>query len=100
MSFVEVAKVSDVKPGNSKVVNAGGKELALVNVDGSFHVTENACLHRGGPLGEGTLDDSVVTCPWHGWKFNVKTGVSPVNPAAKIQTYKVKVEGEKVLVEV
>ncbi|MBI4163991.1 MAG: Rieske 2Fe-2S domain-containing protein [Candidatus Aenigmarchaeota archaeon] len=100
MGFVEVAKVSDVKPGNSKVVSAAGKELALFNVDGTFFVTENACLHRGGPLGEGELDDGIVTCPWHGWKFNVKTGVSPVNPAAKVQTHKVKVEGDKVLVEV
>lgn len=100
MSLVQVAKVSDIKPGNSKVVNAGGKELALFNVDGTFFVTDNTCLHRGGPLGEGMLDGDVITCPWHGWKFNVKTGASPVNPTAKIQPYKVKVEGDNVMVEV
>ncbi len=100
MSFVEVAKVSDVKPGNSKVVNAGGKELALFNVDGKFFVTDNACVHKGGPLGEGTLDGDVVSCPWHAWKYNVKTGVSPVNAAAKVQPYKVKVDGDNVMVEV
>ena len=100
MGFVEVAKVSGLKPGSSKVVNVSGKELALFNVDGQFFVTDNACVHRNGPLGEGTLDGDVVTCPWHGWRYNVRTGVSPVNPAAKVQPYKVKVEGDKVLVEV
>ena len=100
MSFVEVAKVKDVKEGEGKVVSANGKEIALFNVDGQIFATTNTCLHKGGPLGEGMLDDSVVTCPWHGWKFNVKTGVSPVNPAAKVETYKVKVDGDKVLVEV
>lgn len=100
MTLVEVAKVSDVKPGHGKVVKANGKELALFNVDGKFHATENTCVHRGGPLGEGSLDGNVVTCPWHGWKYDVKTGVSPVNSSAKVQPFKVKVEGEKILVDI
>ena len=56
-------------------------------------------MHQGGPLGEGSLDSKTVTCPWHGWKFDVESGVSPVNPAAKIQTFKVVVEGNDVKVE-
>ena len=100
MSFVEVAKVKDVKEGEGKVVSANGKEIALFNVGGQFHAIDNTCVHRGGPLGEGTLDGDTVTCPWHGWKFNVKTGVSPVNPAAKVETYKVKVDRDKILVDV
>ena len=81
MGFVEVAKVSDVKPGHNKVVKAGGKEVALFNVDGKFHATTNTCLHRGGPLGEGSLSDSVVTCPWHGWQYDVKSGACKTNPS-------------------
>ena len=100
MGFVEVTKVKDLKEGQAKVASAGGKDVALFNVDGKFHACENTCPHKGGPLGEGMLDGDVVTCPWHGWRFNVKTGVSPVNPAAKINTLKTKVEGDKVLVEV
>ena len=61
MSFVEVAKVKDVKEGEGKVVSANGKEIALFNVDGQIFATTNTCLHKGGPLGEGMLDDSVVT---------------------------------------
>ena len=100
MGFVEVAKVSDVKPGKNKVVKAGGKEVALFNVDGKFHATSNTCLHRGGPLGDGSLGDSTVTCPWHGWQYDVKSGACKTNPSVKVETFKTKVEGDKVLVEV
>ena len=99
-NFTRVANVSDLKPGENKVVNANGTEVALFNVDGEFFAISNTCLHRGGPLGEGMLDGDVVTCPWHGWRFNVKTGISPVMPTAKIATHQVKVEGNDVMVAV
>lgn len=99
-NFTRVASVSDLKPGENKVVNANGTEVALFNVDGEFFAISNTCLHRGGPLGEGMLDGDVVTCPWHGWRFNVKTGVSPVMPTAKVATHQVKVEGDDVMVAI
>lgn len=97
-NFVKVASASDLKPGENKIVNVNGTEVALFNVDGNFFAISNTCLHRGGPLGEGSLEGDVVTCPWHGWKFNVKTGVSPVVPTAKVATYQTKVEGSDVMV--
>lgn len=99
-NFVKVANTDDLKPGENKVVNVNGTEVALFNVDGHFFATTNTCPHRGGPLGEGMLDGDVVTCPWHGWKFNVKTGVSPVVPTAKVPTFEIKVDGNDVLVSV
>src|SRR3989344_780979 len=96
MDFVTVAKKGELKPGECKVVDVNGKEIALHNVDGKFFATDNACLHRGGPLGEGMLEGEIITCPWHAWKYNVKTGVSLVNPQVKIETFKVKVEGDEV----
>ena len=99
-NFVRVASVNDLKPGENKVVEVNGEQVALFNVDGEFFATTNTCPHRGGPLGEGFLEGDVVTCPWHGWRFNVKTGISPVVPTAKIPTYKVKVEDNDVLVAV
>ena len=99
-NFVKVADTSDLKSGENKVVNVNGAEVALFNVDNEFFAISNTCLHRGGPLGEGFLEGDTVTCPWHGWKFNVKTGVSPVIPTAKVQTYQVKVEGNDVMVAV
>ena len=99
-NFVKVASTNDLKPGENKVVNVNGNEVALFNVDGQFFATTNVCPHKGGPLGEGILEGDVISCPWHGWKFNVKTGVSPVVPTAKVPSYEVKVEGSDVMVSV
>ncbi|MBI4019751.1 MAG: non-heme iron oxygenase ferredoxin subunit [Candidatus Aenigmarchaeota archaeon] len=99
MAFIEVARLEEIKPGSSKAITARGHEIALHNVAGRIYATTNTCPHRGGPLGEGFLAGDVVTCPWHGWQFSVETGQSPVVPSAKIPTYKVKVEGDKILVE-
>ncbi len=98
MAFVKAAHVKDVKPGEGKVVSLNGQEIALFSVDGKIHAIQNNCPHRGGPLGEGMLDDAVVTCPWHGWRFNVVTGKSSSMPMA-IKTYHVKVENDDVLVD-
>src|SRR3989338_8333658 len=96
--FVRVAAVSELKPGENRVVDVNGTEVALFNVSGEFFAISNTCLHRGGPLGEGYLEGDVVTCPWHGWRFNVKTGANAMMPTAKVPNYKVKVEGSDVFV--
>lgn len=96
---IKVAQVSDLSPGEGKVVQADGQTIALFNVDGTFYACHNTCLHRGGPLGEGDLNSSVVTCPWHGWQYDVTSGANVRNPAVKVATFKVKVEGSDVLVE-
>ena len=98
MPFVRVVGVSDLKPGENKVVEVNGEQVALFNVDGEFFAISNTCAHRGGPLGEGYLEGDVVTCPWHGWRFNVKTGNNAIMPNMKVQNYQVKVEGNDVLV--
>lgn len=100
MPFVEVAKKSDLNNGEGKVVQASGKEIALFNVNGQFFAIDNSCKHKGGPLGEGLLDDHVVTCPWHGWKFDIRTGKSVVVPTISVAKYNLKIQGDKVLVEV
>ena len=99
-NFVRVASTSDLKPGENKVVEVNGEQVALFNVDGEFFAINNTCLHRGGPLGEGFLEGDVVTCPWHGWRYNVKTGTNVVMPNQKVESYQVKVEGNDVLVSV
>ena len=98
--FVTVAKVSDLKEGEGKVVEANGKTIALFNVDGNFHAIDNTCKHAQGPLGEGICDGNVVTCPWHGWQYDVTTGVCSTNPQVKMDKFEVKVEGEEIKVKV
>lgn len=98
-NFVKVASTGDVAPGACKTVEANGKAIAVFNVEGTIYATDNTCPHRGGPLGEGELEGKVVTCPWHGWRWDVTTGASPVNPNAKVACYPCKVEGDQILVE-
>ena len=97
--LVQVAKAEDVAPGSGIVAEVNGKSLAVFNVDGSFFVIDNTCVHRGGPLGEGELEGEVVTCPWHAWDYNVITGACINNPSACVKAYPVVVEGSEVKVE-
>lgn len=100
MARVSVGKAGDLLPGEGRVVAAGGKSLALFNVEGSYYVIDNSCLHRGGPLGEGDLDGRVVTCPWHGWRWDVTTGANANNPAVRVACFPITVEGGEIFVEV
>lgn len=97
---VKVAPASEITPKQAKIIEVDGAQIAVFNVDGVFCAINNVCPHRGGPLGEGDLEGTVVTCPWHGWQFDVKTGKNPVNPAASVKTFICKVEGPDVCVEV
>jgi nitrite reductase (NADH) small subunit len=97
---VKVASVAELPPGTGCVVQAGRRTLALFNVDGQVYALDNACAHRGGPLGEGDLEGSVVMCPWHAWRWDVTTGANVNNPAVKVACFPVTVTGGEVFVEV
>jgi len=97
---VRVAATADVPPGTGRVVDARGRAIALFNVDGSFYALDNTCLHRGGPVGEGDLEGSVVTCPWHGFQYDVTTGRNVFDPDVGLEAFAVRVDGEDVMVAV
>ncbi len=99
-NFIKAAGKADIPEGHGKVVTLEENAIALFNVDGAFHAIDNTCKHRGGPLGEGELDASQVTCPWHGWQYNVTTGECMTTPGLTQKKYNVKVEGDDVLVEI
>ena len=80
--FMFAAKTHDIPAGQGKTISLGEKRIALFNVDGVFYAVDDTCLHRGGPLGEGELEGCIVTCPWHGWKFDVWSGEMTMNAAA------------------
>ena len=96
--FMRVAGTSDIAPGNGIVAEVNGKTIAVFNVEGAFFAIDNTCVHRGGPLGEGEVEGNVVTCPWHAWQYDIKTGQCVNNPSAAVKTYQVKVEGSDVKV--
>ncbi|MBI4459221.1 MAG: Rieske 2Fe-2S domain-containing protein [Acidobacteria bacterium] len=88
-SFTRVAAVAEVPPGAVKEVSVNGKTLALCNVAGTFYALDNVCVHRGGPLGQGYLEGETLECPWHGWRYDVKTGAVGKSPDMKVAYYEV-----------
>lgn len=100
-TFVTVASTTDLDPGDGTVVEADGEEIALFNVDGEFYAIGNSCTHVGGPLGDGPLDGSTVTCPLHGSDFDVTSGACLGPPAEEdVPDYEVRVEGTEIQVAV
>jgi nitrite reductase/ring-hydroxylating ferredoxin subunit len=73
--MIKLAEVKDIPEGGRLVVSMPkGKDIVLFKLNGNVFALDNACPHMGGPLGEGEVEDGVVTCPWHGWQFEIKTG--------------------------
>jgi nitrite reductase (NADH) small subunit len=99
MALEPAAKVSEIPIGSIKEVQVGGKPVALANVGGTFYAIDNTCLHRGGPLGQGQLEGPVVTCPWHGWQFDVTTGKAVMNPSVGVGCLRTEVEGDDIYVD-
>jgi nitrite reductase/ring-hydroxylating ferredoxin subunit len=99
--LLKVAEVKDVPPGSAIAVELVGHKVALFNVEGRYHAIDDTCTHRGGPLSEGALDGTTVTCPWHGARFDVRNGNVLGPPAAKgVGYYPVRVDGSDIKIEV
>ena len=99
MAFVKALNVADIPPGKIHELQVGGKEIAIANVDGKFYAINNTCIHQGGPLGEGDLHGKIVTCPWHGWEYDVTTGKEVQNPSAGVACYATEVRGQEIFVD-
>jgi nitrite reductase (NADH) small subunit len=99
-NYVKIASVAQVPPGSGIVASLENKEYAVFNVDGAFYVIDNTCKHRGGPLGEGELEGETVTCPWHSWQYNVKTGACLTKDGIKMDAYEVRVEDGEIKIAV
>lgn len=98
--YITVAKIDQIPPGTCKSVGVQGVFIALCNVQGTVYALDNTCPHAGGPIGEGTLAGEVITCPWHGWRFNVRTGERPENPDFKLAQCRVRIEREEIQVAI
>ena len=98
--FVTVARADEVPAGSVTTAYAGSEPIALAHVDGRFYAAQGECPHLRGPLGEGRVDDCVLTCPWHGWQFDLRTGENVFDLAIRLKTYEVRVEDGEVKVAV
>jgi len=98
--FVKLASQSELPAeGEAKEFAVGDKVICLANVNGVISAIDNVCLHRGGPLGQGTIEGDKLVCPWHGWQWDPKTGQATHNPAAKLSIYPLKIENGEVMIE-
>jgi nitrite reductase/ring-hydroxylating ferredoxin subunit len=101
MAEVKVTQVKQVAPGTGTVADVRGTAVAVFNVGGAFYAIANACTHVGGPLGQGRLEGTTVTCPWHHSRFDVTSGKVLHGPAQRpVATYPVRVRGDDVFVVV
>lgn len=92
-----MANVEDIPIGKGIVVIIhDGTEIALFNVNGNIFAIDNTCPHMGGPLGEGDLEGCVVTCPWHGWQFDVKTGNCLNMPGDDARAIPIEIRGNEI----
>ena len=89
--FEAVARADEIEPGTGRQVFVHGRAVALFNVDGRFYAIDGTCLHRGGPVGEGDLEGTIVTCPWHGFQYDVTTGRNVMDPDIGLAPYDVEV---------
>jgi len=96
--FVTVARVDDVPAGGGRQVTVDGRWVALFNIAGAFHALDNLCLHRGGPLADGPVANGTVTCPLHGWQYEIATGTMVQDPRVGVTRHETRVVGEEVQV--
>ena len=98
MKYVKVMSEEDLPIGKSAIISAGEDEIALFNYKGKYYAIANKCPHRGSPLGEGRIEEGIVICPNHEWRFKLESGANMQNPELFIPTYPVKVKNENIYI--
>ncbi len=97
--FVDICAVDDIVENRGKVVTLAGERVAVFRYDGKVSAMSNVCQHQNGPLGEGKVVDGLVVCPWHGFQYKPDCGASPAPFTEKVPTFRVRLDGRRVLVD-
>ncbi len=98
--WTRVASTGELPPGSNREFVVAERIVALFNVDGRYYALDGVCPHQGGPLGKGTLSGCIVTCPWHGWQFDVRNGQHQASASLQHVSFPVKVAGDEIFVDV
>ena len=98
--MIFVSKTSEVPNFGKKAVALDGKPLLLVNIKGQYFACDNECPHQGSPLAGGIVKDGVISCPRHGYRFNLKTGDCPDMPGLTLKIYQTEVRGDELFVDI
>jgi nitrite reductase (NADH) small subunit len=94
--FVHVGRLDDFPLDAGRMVEVDGRSVAVFRLADGVFAIDNLCLHRAGPLCDGAVEDGVVTCPWHGWSYAIRSGVLVQDPRIGVTRYEVQVDGEHV----
>jgi nitrite reductase (NADH) small subunit len=97
---VKLEHLGEMSEGQGREVTVEGRRLAIFKANGGYFALANNCLHRGGPLSDGELNDYKVTCPWHGWKYDVRTGAFDIIPTLKVKAYRVEEKDGDLFIEI
>ena len=95
---MRIAAAGEIPAGQSRGYTVGRYEVAVFNIDGTFYAIENSCPHQGGPLADGWLEGPLVTCPWHGWCFDVRSGKMTLGEFACVPRFEVQRRGDDLYV--
>lgn len=111
-----VCAVDELRPGDRMIIELGGRSIGVFNVDGRRYALRNMCPHQGAPLCTGTLSGTmlpsdphryvygrkghVLRCPWHGWEFDIETGISLFDPRKRVRSYPVTVDDDVLVIDV
>jgi nitrite reductase/ring-hydroxylating ferredoxin subunit len=99
--FIEVASVDQIKNGELKVFDVNGESIILINLNGQFYAYKNQCSHMELELTDAEIEGEILTCPWHGAQFDIKTGEVVRLPASEpLEKYEIKVEGGKIFIKI
>ena len=97
--WIQIARLDECPAGTALERVAEERMIALYNVEGAIYALDGVCPHQGGPLGKGALSGCIVTCPWHGWQFDVRSGQHQLNPRNLQPRFAVRVEEDWILVD-
>lgn len=97
--MIFAAKLAEVPNFGKKVVTVNGQQLLLINIKGEIFACENECPHQGSPMQAGIVKDGHLSCPRHGYRFNLKSGSCLDNPDFKLKLFPVQIQGDEILVE-
>ena len=96
--FVTVGRVSEFAAGRGRMVTVNGRHVAVFRLGDEFFALDNMCLHRGGPLCDGEIQNGVVTCPWHFWSYHIRTGMMVQDPRVGVSKHDVRITGDEIAV--
>ncbi len=100
-NFIKLTTVAELpSPGEAKEFICAGREICVANVNGTISAMDNVCLHEGGPLGQGVIENGKLVCPWHGWEWDPATGEASHDPRTKVAVYPLKQEHGEVFIEI